>query len=90
MGEHPSGWVHTLLADHLSSSSVEIEQQEIMMIFVCICAGTSVGDVIAGKSKLALHTVMALQAFYVEDQLFFFQSNNAPKLMVAVSNYKPN
>ena len=61
MRERPSGWAHTLLADHLSSSDLKVEKKDFKMCLVLLCAGASVGDVIPVKSKSALHTVMALQ-----------------------------
>ena len=67
--ERPTGWAHTLLADHLSSSDLKIEKQDFKMCLVLLCAGTSLGDVIPVKSKSALHSVMALREFYGEDQL---------------------
>ena len=80
MRELPSGWAHTLLADHLSSSDLKIEKHDFKMCLVFLCASTSVGDVIPVKSKSALHTVMALREFYGEDQFYFFYSDNAPEL----------
>ena len=84
--ERPSGWAHTLLADHLSASDMKVEKQDFKMCLVLLCAGTSVGDVIPVKSKSALHTVMALREFYAEDQFYFFYSDNAPELKSAASN----
>ena len=54
--ERPTGWTHTLLADHLSSSDLKIEKQDFKMCLVLLCAGTSIGDVMPVKSKSALHT----------------------------------
>ena len=69
--ERPTGWVHTLLADHLSSSDLEVEKQDFKMCLVLLCASTSLGDVIPVRSKSALHSVMALREFYGEDQFLF-------------------
>ena len=84
--ERPTGWAHTLLADHLSASDMKVEKQDFKMCLVLLCAGTSIGDVIPVKSKSALHTVMALREFYAEDQFYFFYSDNAPELKSAASN----
>ena len=35
--ERPTGWAHTLLADHLSSSDLKIEKQDFKMC-LCFCA----------------------------------------------------
>ena len=78
MQERPTGWAHTLLADHLSSSDLKVKKQDFKMCLVLLCAGTSVGDVIAVRSKSALHTVMALREFYGEDQLYLFYSDTVP------------
>ena len=86
MREHPNGWAHTLLADHFCSSDAGSQKQEFKMCLVRLCAGTSIGDVIPGKSKSALHAVMALRAFYGEDQFYFFHSDSAPELKNAASN----
>ena len=84
--ERPTGWAHTLLADHLSASDLKVEKQDFKMSLVLLCAGTSIGDIIPVKSKAANHTVMALREFYGEDQFYFFYSDNAPELKSAAAN----
>ena len=86
MRERPSGWAHTLLADHFSSSDLKVEEPGVKLCLVLLSAGTSVGDVIPMKSKSAHHTVMALREFYGEDQFYFLCSDNAPELKSAASN----
>ena len=86
MRERPSGWAHTLLADHPSSSDLKVEKQDFRLCLVPLCAGTSVGDVILVRSKSAHHTVMALRGFCAEDQFYLFYSDNAPELKSAASN----
>ena len=66
--ERPTGWAHTRLADHLSSSDLKIEKQDFKMCLVLLRAGTSLGDVIPVRSKSALHSEMALREIYAEDQ----------------------
>ena len=84
--ERPTGWAHTLLADHRSSSDSKIKKQNFKMCLALLCAGTSIGDVIPVKSKSALHTVMALRNCFGEDQFYIFYSDNAPELKNAASN----
>ena len=46
MRERPSGWAHTPLVDHFSSSDLKIEKQDFKLCLVLLCAGMTVGDVI--------------------------------------------
>ena len=83
--ERPAGWGHTLLADHLSASDLKCEKQDFKLCLVCLCAGTSYGDVIPVKSKRLTTTIMALREFYGEDQFYFMYSGNASELKAACS-----
>ena len=84
--ERPAGWRHTLLVDHLSASDLKVEKQDFKMCLVCLCAGTSYGDVIPVKSKKLGATVLALREFYGEDQFYFMYSDNAPELKSACAS----
>ena len=77
--ERPSVWRHTLLVDHLSASDFKVEKLDYKMCIVCLCAGTSYGDVIPVKSKKLQTTVLALREFYGEEEFYFMYSDNAPE-----------
>ena len=56
------------------------------MCLVCLCAGTTYGDVIPVKTKKLGATVLALREFYGEDQFYFMYSDNAPELKSACAS----